>query len=117
MPPRGIASLLMLATGAAHVVHFFVLGMAGAAAGLGLFGLFGLFYLAIGVLLRRPGKLGLWLGAVIPALGGLGGLQLLLGGLTFAMLAYVVVDVVVAAICIALLVRGEKPAAATSSTG
>lgn len=114
MPPRGIASLLMLATGAAHVVHFFVLGMAGAAAGLGLFGLF---YLAIGVLLRRPGKLGLWLGAVIPALGGLGGLQLLVGGLTLAMLAYVVMDVVVAAICIALLVRGEKPAAATSSTG
>ncbi len=109
MPPRRIASLLMLVTGAAHVVHFFVLGMAAAAAGLGLFGLF---YLAIGVLLRRPGKLGLWVGAIVPAVGGLGGLQALSAGVSLGMLAYVLVDVVVVAICIALLVRGEKPAAA-----
>lgn len=110
MSRRELASWLMLATGVAHVAHFVLLGMDGAAAGLGVFGVI---YAGIGLALRRPGKLGLWLGATLPALGGAGGLSQLASGLSIAMLVYVAVDVVVVALCIAVLVQGEEPAASS----
>jgi hypothetical protein len=63
----------MLLSGATHTAHFLLWDASptntGIAAG------FGFCYFAIGVLLLRPGSIGLWLGAIVPAIGGL------LGGL------------------------------------
>ena len=70
---RQAASVLMLLSGVTHTAHFLIWDPSPSntaiAAG------FGVCYLAIGVLLLRPWSIGLWLGAIVPAIGGvLGGL-------------------------------------------
>ena len=97
---RALASGLMLFTGVAHLVHVFVAGEDAGGAGAAIAGVI---YLGIGVALRRPGTWPLWLGALLPALGGLGGTQLLLAHFNAVTLLFVLIDVVVVACCVALL--------------
>jgi hypothetical protein len=92
----------MLFTGVAHVLYVLVAGEAGGGAGSAIAGVI---YLAIGLALRRPGAWPLWLGAILPALGGLGGVQLLLARFDPVMLLFVLIDVVVVACCVHGLVK------------
>jgi hypothetical protein len=100
--PRKLASALMLFTGVAHLVYVLVAGEAGGGAGAAIAGVV---YFGIGLALRRPGAWPLWLGAILPALGGLGGVQLLLARFDPVMLLFVAIDVVVVACCIHGLVK------------
>jgi glucose/arabinose dehydrogenase len=69
---------------------------------------FGVCYLAIGVLLLRPGSLGLWLGAIVPGIGGLlGGLVALRNPEPLAVF-HTVIDWVVFSSCIYLLVARTR---------
>lgn len=97
---RKLASALMLFTGVAHVVYVLVAGEAGGGAGAALAGVV---YFGIGLALRRPGAWPLWLGALLPALGGLGGTQLIRERFDPVLLLFVAIDVVVVACCIRLL--------------
>jgi hypothetical protein len=97
---RQLASALMLFTGVAHVVYVLVAGQAGGGAGAAVAGVI---YFGIGLALRRPGAWPLWLGALLPALGGLGGTQLLLQRFDVVMLLFVAIDVVVVVCCAYLL--------------
>jgi len=97
---RKLASALMLFTGVAHGVYVLVAGEAGGGAGAGLAGVI---YFGIGLALRRPGAWPLWLGALLPALGGLGGAQLILQRFDPVLLLFVAIDVVVVGCCAYLL--------------
>ena len=97
---RKLASALMLFTGVAHVVYVLVAGEAGGGAGAALAGVI---YFGIGLALRRPGAWSLWLGALLPALGGLGGARLILQRFDAVLLLFVAIDVVVVACCVYLL--------------
>jgi hypothetical protein len=97
---RKLASALMLFTGVAHVVYVLVAGEAGGGAGAALAGVI---YLGSGLALRRPGAWPLWPGALLPALGGLGGTQLVLQRFDPVLLLFVAIDVVVVGCCVYLL--------------
>ncbi len=102
--PRSVASLLMLLNGVAHVVH----GFLDAAV---IMYVFGAIYLGVGLVLRREGVLGVWLGALLPLPGALAGGQAALASGDPLIAAYVAINVTVVAICIWLLVqrRRERP--------
>lgn len=104
---REVAGTLLLVSGVTHVsqlaVYEFERFVVVAA-------LFGIAYFMIGLLLFRPYRAALWLGAVLPAVGGLGGIY------RFANIHpnpftvfHVAVDLVVVPICIYWLVRQASP--------
>ncbi len=99
---RKLASGLLLFTGVAHVLYVLVAGEAGGGAGSAIAG--GI-YFAIGFALRTAARWPVWLGAILPALGGLGGVQVLLASFDPVMLLFVLIDVVVVACCVSLLVK------------
>ena len=66
---RQIGGALMLLSGVTHTAPFLLLDSSTINAQISAG--FGVCYLAIGVLLLRPGALGLWLGAIVPGIGGL----------------------------------------------
>ena len=105
---RVLASGLLTFTGFAHVLEYWLRshdpGMLIA----------GIVYFALGVWLRRPGKLPLIAGTILPALGGLGGTQQLLAApaLDAVLAGMVAIDAVVVVCCVACLVRGEASAPA-----
>jgi hypothetical protein len=101
---RTIASGLLLFTGVAHLVRYFA---ASGADGAGM-AVFGVIYFALGLALRRPGAWPLWLAAVLPAVGGLGGSQLLRESFDPVMALFVAIDVVVVACCVWLLVARRR---------
>jgi hypothetical protein len=76
---------------------------------------FGGIYFALGLWLRRPGKLPLVFGALIPAIGGLGGASQLAAApaLDPILAGMVAIDLAVVACCAICLVRGE-PSATTA---
>jgi hypothetical protein len=102
---RKLASALMLFTGVAHVVYTLAAGEAAGGAGAALAGVI---YFGIGIALRRPGAWPLWLGALLPALGGVGGTQLILARFDAVLLLFVGIDVVVVACCVYLLVTRAR---------
>jgi len=101
---RTIASALLLFTGVAHLVKYFA---SSGADGAGM-AVFGVIYFALGVLLRRPGAWPLWLAAVLPAVGGLGGSGLLRESFDPVLALFVAIDVGVVACCIWLLVARRR---------
>jgi len=101
---RTIASGLLLFTGVAHLVRYFA---ESGADGAGM-AVFGLIYFALGLALRRPGAWPLWLGAVVPAVGGLGGSALLREGLDPVMALFVAIDVAVVGVCVRLLLARRR---------
>ena len=101
---RTIASALLLFTGVAHGVKYFA---SSGADGPGM-AVFGVIYFVLGVLLRRPGAWPLWLAAVLPAVGGLGGSGLLRESFDPVLALFVAIDVVVVAICVWLLVARRR---------
>jgi len=103
-PARTIASALLLFTGVAHLVKYFV---SSGADGAGM-AVFGVIYFALGVLLRRPGAWPLWPAAALPALGGLGGFGLLRASFDPVLALFVAIDVVVVACCVWLLVARRR---------
>jgi hypothetical protein len=74
----------------------------------------GIVYFALGVWLRRPGKLPLIAGAILPALGGLAGTQQLLAAPAIdpILAGMVAIDALVVVCCVVCLVRGEASAPA-----
>jgi hypothetical protein len=107
MNPRTIASGLLLFTGVAHAAENLLRshdpGMLVA----------GAIYFAIGLWLRRPGKLPLIAGAVLPALGGSLGTQQLLAAPAIdpVLGGMVAIDLVVVACCAVCLLKGETQTA------
>jgi hypothetical protein len=104
---RQAAGGLMLVSGVTHTAHFLLADPSptntAIAAG------FGACYFVIGVLLLRPWPVGLWLGAVIPAIGGLlGGLVALQNPEPLALL-HALINWIVFPICIYLLFRTVAP--------
>jgi hypothetical protein len=65
---RPIASALMLISGTTHTVHFLFGGAS--ERNTPLIAAFGLCFFVIGILLLRPRPIGLWLGAIVPGIGG-----------------------------------------------
>ncbi len=104
-PARKLASALLLFTGVAHLLHVLVEGEAAGGAGAALAGLV---YLGVGLALRRPGAWPLWLGALLPALGGLGGTQLILARFNAVTLLFVLIDVAVVGCCVHLLATRRR---------
>lgn len=109
MNPRAIASGLLLFTGVAHAAEFALRSHAPAML------VAGAVYFALGLWLRRPGKLALVASAVLPALGGLGGLQQLRAAASVdpILAGMLAIDAVVVVCCVVALARGSKSAAAT----
>jgi len=103
---RSVGSALLLLSGVAHLVHVLVAGEAAGGVGAALAGVV---YFGIGLALRRPERWPLWLGAVLPALGGLGGTQLVFARFNAVTLLFVMVDVVVVACCVRLLAVRRTP--------
>lgn len=100
---RALASGLMLLSGVTHVTQLFIYGAHGHVVGAALFGLA---YFGIGLALRGTSRWALWLGAVLPSIGGV------LGVVRFTALHanpfsvfHVGIDLIVVPICVWLLVR------------
>jgi hypothetical protein len=100
---RRLAAALLLVSGITHVGQLAVYDadaqVMGAAA-------FGVVYFCIGLLLLRPARTALWLGAILPAIGGLLGVYRLvyLHCNPFSVF-HVAIDLVVVPICIYWLVE------------
>ena len=103
---RTIASGLLLFTGVAHLVQYFLSSGAGA---LGV-AVFGVIYLVLGLLLRRPGAWPLWLAVALPALGGLGGTLQLREHFDPVFALFVAIDVAVVGCCLWLLLTRRQAA-------
>lgn len=95
----------MLLSGVTHSAHFLFWDASPTntpiAAG------FGVGYLAVGVLLVRPGPVGLWLGAVLPAIGGILGGLVALGSPEPLSIIHAAINWVVFPSCIVLLLQGR----------
>ncbi|MBN7822454.1 hypothetical protein [Bowmanella yangjiangensis] len=99
---RRLAAVLMLLSGITHVSQLLVYGFAPNVLGAATFG--GI-YLLIGVLLLRQGLLGLWLGASLPAIGGiLGAVRYLMVHANPFSLFHIGIDLIVVPICLGLLI-------------
>ena len=107
MSHRALASGLLLFTGFAHVLEYWLRSHVQTML------IAGIVYFALGVWLRRPGKAPLIASAILPALGGLGGAQQLAGAgaLDPILAGMVAIDVVVVVCCVLCLVKGENRAA------
>ncbi len=104
--PRMIAGILLLVSAVTHVLQLAVYGTAGHVIGAAAFGLI---YLFIGVSLILDKKWALWLGATLPAIGGvLGILRFIFRQATPFIIFHLLVDLVVVPICIFLLVRYRR---------
>jgi hypothetical protein len=101
---RTVASALLLFTGVAHLVKYFA---SSGADGAGM-AVFGVIYFALGLLLRRPGTWPLWLAAVLPAVGGLGGSGLLAERFDPVLALFVAIDVAVVVCCVWLLLARRR---------
>jgi hypothetical protein len=97
--PRSIASALLLFTGVAHVAEFALRSHAPPML------IAGIVYLALGLWLRRPGRIALWASLLLPAIGGLGGLQGLRATFDPILAVMVAIDAAVVVCCAAALWR------------
>ncbi len=96
---RSLASALLIFTGVAHLAEFALRSHAAVMA------VAGVVYLALGLWLRRPGRLALWASLLLPALGGLGGFQQLRQAFDPILAAMVAIDAVVVVCCAVVLWR------------
>jgi len=100
---RRIAAILMLLSGVTHVAQLFVYGAPGHVVGASLFGIA---YFAIGVALKGQSRAALWLGAIVPAIGGtLGVIRFTTVHANPFSVFHVGIDLVVIPICVYLLLR------------
>ncbi|BAU64427.1 hypothetical protein STA3757_17990 [Stanieria sp. NIES-3757] len=103
---RKLAGMLMLISGVTHLMQLLVYSLEahvlGAAA-------FGIVYLIIGFLLLRSRRLALWLGAILPTIGGILGVYrfLFLHPNSFTIF-HVAIDLIVVPICINNLRKKRK---------
>jgi hypothetical protein len=104
--PRLVAGILLLVSAVTHVLQLLIYGTAGhviGAAG------FGVLYLLIGLFLIFNKKWALWLGATLPAIGGvLGILRFIFRQSTPFIIFHVLVDLVVVPLSIYLLIQYRK---------
>ena len=100
---RTVAGVLMIVSGVTHVAQLLVYEPEGHVAGAAAFGVG---YLLIGVWLLGTRRFALWLGAVLPAVGGALGLYrfLFLHTNPFSVF-HVAVDLVVVPLCVLGLIR------------
>jgi hypothetical protein len=104
---RALASGLLLFTGFAHVLEYWLRSQAQPML------IAGIVYFALGVWLRRPGKLALIAGALLPALGGLGGAQQLAARFDPVLAGMVAIDMVVVVCCV-MSIAEERAAGASA---
>lgn len=103
---RKLAGMLMLISGVTHLMQLLVYSLeahvVGAAA-------FGIVYFIIGFLLLRSSRLALWLGAILPTIGGILGVYrfLFLHPNSFTIF-HVAIDLIVVPICINNLRKKRK---------
>lgn len=103
---RRIAAVLMLVSGVTHVVQIPVYGAHGSVLGAAAFGVV---YFIIGLFLLGHGRMALWAGSILPAIGGTLGIYrfLFLHPNPFSV-GHVLIDLVVIPCCLLLLVRGRS---------
>lgn len=105
---RRTAAGLMLLSGVTHLIQLLVYPPTANVIGAALFGLL---YLVIGLLLSRPGRLGLWLGATFPAIGGALGIYRFFNLHVNPFTPFhVLIDILVIVICIYHLRAARHPA-------
>ncbi len=92
----------MLLSGVSHTAHFLLWDPSSTNTPIGAG--FGLCYFAIGLLLLRPWSIGLWLGAILPAIGGVFGGLTALASQDSMGLFHAVINWVVFPSCVYLLV-------------
>ncbi len=104
--PRLTAGILLLISAVTHVLQLFVYGTAGHVIGAAAFGVL---YLIIGIFLILDKKWALWLGATLPAVGGVLGIaRFIFRQSTPFIIFHVLVDLIVVPLCIYLLVQYRK---------
>jgi hypothetical protein len=96
----------MLLSGLTHVSQLVVYGTKGHVIGAAIFGVI---YFAIGVLLLGRSRLALWLGAILPAIGAIGGIHRFatIHANPFSIF-HVAIDLIVVPICVYWLTRARK---------
>jgi hypothetical protein len=100
---RDAGAVLMIIYAFTHISQIWVYGLAGSVIWAALFGVS---YLIIGILLLGRSRIGLWLGAILPAIGGLLGIRrfLMIHANPFSIF-HVCIDVLVISICVYCLQR------------
>jgi hypothetical protein len=103
---RRLAAVLMLLSGLTHVSQLAVYGRDGHVVGAAIFGVI---YSAIGVLLLGRSRVALWLGAILPAIGAVGGIYRFaaIHANPFSIF-HVGIDLIVVPICVYWLARAGK---------
>jgi len=102
---RNLAAYLMLLSGVTHISQLFVYGFYDHVVGAAVFGAV---YFLIGLALLGRTKIALWLGAVLPSIGGILGVYrfLLLHVNPFSVF-HVLIDLIVVPICAYVLIKSR----------
>ncbi|MBW1685275.1 MAG: hypothetical protein JRS35_09450 [Deltaproteobacteria bacterium] len=102
---RRLAAFLMLLSGLTHVSQLAVYGTRDHVIGAAIFGFI---YFAIGALLLGRFHLALWLGAILPAIGAVGGIHRFasIHANPFSIF-HVAIDLIVVPICVYWLIRAR----------
>ncbi len=109
---RRMASTLLLITGVTHGAQFLLQEASATNTAVGA--AFGLAYFVIGLLLLRGGRLPLWLGAIVPGIGGVLAALLLLANRDAVLAFHVAINLIVFPSCIYLLVQGRSSGGASA---
>ncbi len=103
---RMLSGALLVISAVTHVLQLFVYGAEGHVIGAAAFGIL---YLFIGLLIILDKRWALWLGATVPAIGGvLGILRFIFRQATPFIIFHVLIDLVVVPVCVRLLVKYRK---------
>lgn len=98
-----LAGILMIISGITHVSQIFFYDEARTLIGVSAFGVA---YFLIGVFLLRQNRIAIWVGAILPAIGGMGGTYRLFVLQPNPFSAFhVLIDLVVVPICIYTLIK------------
>ena len=98
---RKLAGMLMIISGVTHLIQLLVYPLEGHVVGAAAFGVV---YFIIGLMLLRFSRIALWLGAILPAIGGVLGVYrfIFLQPNSFSVF-HVAINLIVVPICIYLL--------------
>ena len=103
MRSHKLAGMLMIISGVTHLIQLFVYPLEGHVIGAAAFGVL---YFIIGLMLLRFKTIALWLGAILPTIGGVLGIYrfFFLHSNPFSVF-HVGVDLIVVPICVYLLMK------------
>ena len=106
MRSHKLAGMLMIISGVTHLLQLLVYPLEGHVIGAATFGIV---YFIIGLMLLRFKTIALWLGAILPTIGGILGIYrfIFLHSNPFSVF-HVIIDLIVVPICIYLLINQSR---------